>query len=235
MDAGKRHSHLGVLTMTNTNQQTFLVGGANFPADRALSYAYEVERAARISLVMLNSIFAAGMLDSSPACIEDRVNHENGVQMIEGATVLITGALKDDIGQTALALLKTMEAPEIANSLYVHADAPIIDALHRWADATRMFVSADADWSDEECDKVLAEANAIIVEMAKLPVWTAEGMAIKAYIALIAEFGCTHNAFKIDYDRSNWTDRTIFHAVAEDALRLSPALAEIVASGSVLA
>ena len=123
-------------------------------------------------------------------------------------------------------------SPNAVASLWdCSGDGAIVAGFFRWRDAVLACDAHPGDGDDPEWEALLRTSDAIRTEVVALPANGAEGIAIKTYLALHRECGNRSTPFELDYDGSIMTDDGTNRHVIADAIRLSPALAAVVAAG----
>lgn len=109
----------------------------------------------------------------------------------------------------------------------------ICSLLPVWAGAWARGHAEGLTTTDIEHD-CCGEAGPILQAIMTLPATTVEDMAIKSYLAVHYELGSdTRDGLGIDWDGGLMTDAGPHRALVADAIRLSPTLAGILATGLI--
>ena len=116
-----------------------------------------------------------------------------------------------------------------AESVLANNCSDTIAALFsQWVESVRTYAAHPGDGDNPEWCELLDQSHDAAARLMQVPAQTIEDMAIKAYIAVRHEMGCTGSEFDIDFDGGLMTDATPQRALISDALRLSPTLRGLV-------
>ncbi len=121
--------------------------------------------------------------------------------------------------------------PAVARTaLASHPDAAIVAALQRWRDAVRSYAASPLDMESDGWLALVGHANAALAAVAAMPARTIDGLAIKAHMALLHEYGGRRgNELVPNFSGGLMADQTLPKSLGADLLRLSPVLAAAVA------